>query len=524
VNQRGLLAGVVLVAWGAGLAAFVRREVGKSNIERLVEASLRVSPGATYLAVEREGQHVGFSSTTVDTVPTGLQVTDYFVADLPGASGSRRVTAQAVSRLTRALLLREFTIVYEADSTRMLVEGRAIGDSILEVSVTRGDDGPDTSRTRLTAPVFLPSLLPAAALLGDEPEVGRSHVFDLYDPLSQKAGSIELRIAAESVFVRPDSAALDAGSKRWVGVHADTIHAWRLTSRDSGRFDAWVDDLGRPVQVHVASGLTLRRTAYELAFENWRGARAAGARTAGARTVDARRVSAGTLLGSGIVVPPALLDSLVVRLTGLPLDRLGSEADGPRRSGDTLFIAREPAALLRASLPIPADRATRARFARELDAEPLVPAEHPEIVRLARRIRGYDRDGRVVAERMVRWVHDSLTKAASPAAVDAPHVLRTRTGDATEHTALFVALSRAAGIPSRAVSGLIHHEGTFYYHAWPEVFLQRWVPVDPLLGEFPASAAHVRLLVGGLSLRAELARLLEHSDAQVVRAVVAPRP
>jgi hypothetical protein len=519
VNQRGLLAGLVLVAWGAGLAAFVRREAGKSDIERLAEASLRVSPGATYLAVEREGNHVGFSSTTVDTVPTGLQVSDYFVADLPGDAGSRRVAAQAVSRLTRALLLREFSVVYEADSTRIVVAGRTVGDSLLEVSVARGDAPPDISRTRLTAPLFLPSLLPAAMVLGREPEVGRSDVFDVYDPLTMRTSPIELRIAAESTFVRPDSAALDSGSRRWVGVHADTIHAWRLTSRDSGRFDAWVDELGRPVQVDAASGLTLRRTAYELAFENWR-----GARTAGTRTVVARTVSAGTLLASGITSPPAPLDSLVVRLSGLPLDRLaGADADAPRRSGDTLFITREPKSQIRASLPIPADRATRARFARELDAEPLVPPEHPEIVRVARRLRGYDRDGRVIAERMVRWIHDSLTKEASPAAVDAPHVLRTRKGDATEHTALFVALARAAGLPSRAVAGLIHADGRFYYHAWPEVFLQRWVPVDPLLGEFPASAAHVRLLVGGLSLRPELSRLLEHTDAHVVRAVAAPR-
>jgi hypothetical protein len=65
-------------------------------------------------------------------------------------------------------------------------------------------------------------------------------------------------------------------------------------------------------------------------------------------------------------------------------------------------------------------------------------------------------------------------------------------------------LARAVGLPARPTAGLLAVGGRFYYHAWPEVYLNDWVAVDPLLDEFPADAAHLRFVVGGLARQAEL--------------------
>ena len=46
--------------------------------------------------------------------------------------------------------------------------------------------------------------------------------------------------------------------------------------------------------------------------------------------------------------------------------------------------------------------------------------------------------------------------------------------------------------------GLVYREGSFYYHAWPEIFIGRWIAVDPTLGQFPADAAHIRLISGDI--------------------------
>jgi hypothetical protein len=69
-------------------------------------------------------------------------------------------------------------------------------------------------------------------------------------------------------------------------------------------------------------------------------------------------------------------------------------------------------------------------------------------------------------------------------------------------------MARAAGIPTKIDVGLIYMNRAFYYHAWNEVYLGKWVPVDATFGEFPASALHLKLAEGDLSQQAEILGLV----------------
>src|SRR5690606_38728584 len=74
---------------------------------------------------------------------------------------------------------------------------------------------------------------------------------------------------------------------------------------------------------------------------------------------------------------------------------------------------------------------------------------------------------------------------------------RERQGDCTEHAALFVALARAAGIPARNAAGIVYlsagSKGVFGYHAWAEVWLGQWVPVDTTVREIGVGARYILL-------------------------------
>ena len=61
--------------------------------------------------------------------------------------------------------------------------------------------------------------------------------------------------------------------------------------------------------------------------------------------------------------------------------------------------------------------------------------------------------------------------------------------------------------------------GKFYYHAWPEIWLERWVAVDPTFGQFPADASHLRFTIGGLARQTDLLRLVGalHIDVLAAR-------
>ena len=54
-------------------------------------------------------------------------------------------------------------------------------------------------------------------------------------------------------------------------------------------------------------------------------------------------------------------------------------------------------------------------------------------------------------------------------------------------------MARSVGIPARICSGLVFSGNAFYYHFWPEVYVGKWVQMDPTLGQVIADANHILL-------------------------------
>jgi transglutaminase-like putative cysteine protease len=273
-----------------------------------------------------------------------------------------------------------------------------------------------------------------------------------------------------------------------------------------------VGDDGRVVQLDQPGGFVLRSTSRALAESNW--TLAAGARRRGspadADILESTAVAASAPLRTG------LLSRLTVRLTNVELAGFEVAGGAQTLDGTTLTVRRDRRDGLAPGYALPASGELRARFARELAAEPLLQAGAPEIVALARRVGGGSRDPVVVAERLTRWLHDSLRKDITIGVPSALQTLASRNGDCNEHTQLYLALARASGLPARGAAGLARVGKKFYYHAWPEVYLGRWVAVDPTFGEFPADAGHLRFVTGGLGRQAELLRLIGTLGIDVV--------
>jgi hypothetical protein len=103
------------------------------------------------------------------------------------------------------------------------------------------------------------------------------------------------------------------------------------------------------------------------------------------------------------------------------------------------------------------------------------------------------------ARKLAREVHQRLEKVYGQSRDRASEVLEQGKGDCTEHTRLFVALARAAGIRAREVKGLVYAnygEGGpgLYWHAWAEVKVgDAWIAVDPTFGQDVADATHIAL-------------------------------
>ena len=516
MSRRALWAGGIILLWLAGLGMLMQRELFRPHNEQLVEAGLRVTPGASFFAVLQKGQQVGFASTTIDTVGTTITVVDYLVADLPVAGKLHRASARTTMRLSRALHVMDFTADIDADLVPVKASGTVFGDTLLVLAL-RGVAGekPDTQRVRLSGPILLPTLVPLAVALGERPKVGKSYTLPVFDPLSMQSHDVRIGVQAESVFVLQDSSVYDAASERWKGALPDTVRAWRLTSSDAPNnrgsgFAGWVDEQGRVVLANQVLGFTLERRPYEVAFENWK----ADAAKRGDAVSEDRDIYETTAISANKKLKTNL-GQLVVRLSGVDLNGFDVKGYRQRLRGDTLTITREEPSALQATYALP-NGARATVMSVFLDAEPLLEVDNPQIRALAGRLRGTEMNPRVVAERINQWVYDSLEKRITVGVPSALATLRARRGDCNEHSQLYVALARAAGIPARVSAGLAFLDGKFYYHAWPEIWLERWVAVDPTFGQFPADASHLRFAIGGLNKQVELLRLMGALHIDVV--------
>lgn len=509
MSRRGVVAVVVLVLWAGGLALLARREVGRPASERIGAAGLRVTPGAAFYGVFQDERQIGFASSTLDTTDAGISITDYLVADVPVGGEFQRTTLTTRARLSRALVLQDIELTLESPAGPLRASGRMEGDSVLVLAITSGAEPPDTHRLAVSGNVLVPSAVPFVIALAERPRVGRTETLQLFDPMALAVRAVPFRITAETVFVVVDSAGRASDGSRWEPAHEDTVRAWYLVPGGGG-IAGWVDEQGRLVRARPTAGLELRRTAYEMAFENWRREGSARAAVPSA----AEDILETTAIAADVRADRRRLAQLRVRLLGASLRGYDLAGERQALAGDTLTVTREGTDELRADWTLGA--VDTARFRAELAAEPLIQSDHPDIVTLARHIVGRTTDPRVAAERLNRWVYDSVRKRITFGIPSALHTLRTRSGDCNEHTQLYLALARAAGIPVRAASGLVYVRGKFYYHAWPEVWLGRWVALDPTLGQFPADAAHLRFAIGGLARQAELLRLVGALRVEVV--------
>ena len=519
-GQLRLLAAVaILGAWSTGLTLLVRREFYQERPQKLAEAALRLSPSATYFAVEQGGKVIGFASSTIDTLSTGIDAIDYLVADFPAGGALQRTSTRSVVKLSRALSLKSFETQIDSRDPSKRTGGRSDGDSAIVYVKYTGSTAPDSQRISVHGPVVLPAVVPIAIALGEKPKVGRTYTLPTFDPQTMNAAPSIYKIDAESLFTLVDSAKYDDDKGEWVSVLTDTVRAWHVAmpGGTGAGLSGWLDAQGRMVQVSEPGGITLRRTAYELAFENWRIARdRVTASNAGTNDIQER-----TAIAAGAKFGRSKLLSFTVQL-GAP-NLKGYDLDGGRQhfSGDTLKVTREKDAAIGVAMPSWREmhsKEMRVRFHRELAEEPLLQSHNGEMVRKALGIVGDERSPKVIAQKLHGWVSDSIAKVATYSVPNALAVLHSMKGDCNEHTQLYVALVRSLGIPARVATGVLYVNGKFYYNAWAEVWLGDWVAVDPTFGEFPADAAHLRFELDGLSRQSELLQLMGNLKIKVLEA------
>lgn len=513
--RRRFLAAAILLAWIGMVGWKIRREYFQPELTRLAEATLSLAPGVSFYTLTMGGHSVGQATSRLDTVPDGFELDDVMDLRLPALGQTGSAVARTSVKLSPALVMESFTFSLDSEVGRFEASGTMGPDTTLHVDIRSAGSEQKLSFRMAQPPVFS-SVVPIRVAMGGGLEVGKSVRLPVFDPTSMSSRSVEVRVLDYDTLEVPDSAALDAASQRWRPAHYDSIPAWKIAEIFGGvRVESWVDEDGRILRADSPLGFSMEKTEYELARQAEQDEDRSGA--------TARPVDDDVILSTAVQSNVELSDveqygELRFRLSGVDLS--GFQLDGDRQTlrGDTLIVRREDWDSLDPgySLPYP-----HMDLKEDLEPAPLIQSDDPGIVEEATSIAGgrYTRghsDPKRVAKRLEERVNGMLKKQVTFSVPNAVQVLQTRRGDCNEHTVLYVALARALGLPARTAVGLVYVNGSFFYHAWPEVWLGRWVAVDPTFGQAPADASHIRFVIGGLAQQVEIVRLIGNLKIEVL--------
>lgn len=158
-----------------------------------------------------------------------------------------------------------------------------------------------------------------------------------------------------------------------------------------------------------------------------------------------------------------------------------------------------------------------------LESSLYIQAEDPRLQALAQRLRGEEDDAWKVANRLRQWVYDQMIPRRTDVTFkSALEVLEDMEGTCSEYAVLYLALCRAAGVPARACVGFLASGQELVLHLWTQVYVGRWIDVDPSWRTGRVSAAYLKTGQGRLAADLEILNLplalwLARADTVAVR-------
>jgi hypothetical protein len=218
------------------------------------------------------------------------------------------------------------------------------------------------------------------------------------------------------------------------------------------------------------------------------------------------------------VIPyPEKLKMLKVRIRGLRLDPMLYENSLITLKNDTLKIGSEdPEETRKKSYTLPYKNDALSRY---LKADEWVRSDDKNVKGNALNMAVTEKND---AFHLARYLNSNLyfTVKVMPLFVllDSLDIFKSRLGDDRERTVMFASFARAAGLPTRLIGGLVYRDGYFYFHTWPEVWFDKWMPVDPTLAQFPADVTHIPLKEGTLKDITSMVDYLREVNIEILEA------
>lgn len=288
----------------------------------------------------------------------------------------------------------------------------------------------------------------------------RKFTFPILDPMSYA-----IKDSTFEVIEKEDVLVLGKKMRLW---HVRT----ELVSLIPVLMDEWIDEEGNVWKsVTKASFITEtsirmpKEKALAVSEENW-------------------DIAFSTIIKSNMIVEdPQKVKEVTFKLGGISEEQVEQIPfdDGSQRllkTEDDFFVLQSVSQISREEEAISFPVVDK-KFRKNLVSTPFCQSDAPEVKATAKEIVGEEQNAWRAAKAIVLWVSQEMNPNYDVGFATAKEILTNREGDCSEYTVITVALCRAVGIPARAAVGIKYAGGIFALHMWPEVYVGRWINLDP---------------------------------------------
>ncbi len=287
------------------------------------------------------------------------------------------------------------------------------------------------------------------------------------------------------------------------GIDVFTAYRIGITYGQGSKSEMWISEAGVPLKEDLGSGMLAFYEPEMLAKEQ-RG-----------RDQYFDYLTVPTIESNQIISEPSKVKAMKVRLSGIePGDFPALDGDYQTLIGNILSVRRvdeeefEPE-----SYELPYNQGDLSPY---LGPTRWVQTNEESIEKFSKAVRGGVSDAKTAAGAFVGRMYGWIKREPVPRIPTSLDARNSRVGECLENTVLYTATARAAGLPTRMVAGLVPIRGVFYFHTWPEVWIGRWVPADPTRGEWPASAARIRFVIGDMEELVDFAHVIGRIKIEVL--------
>jgi transglutaminase superfamily protein len=469
--MRRLLTLAVVGTWIGMMGMLVLKQAPSPGVSESALPPAAVGERDEWFGVLRDGRRVGHAHRVTSTTTEGQKFSEESVLALAMLGTPQTVRTSLVAETDTSLALRGFRFTLVSAAAVFTATGTVDGRRL---KVSYGPEGEMKDlEIPLTEPIQLASTLRPRVLAGDL-TAGTRYTMPVFNPLTVRNEPMTVTVDGMETVPGPDG----------------PTEAVRLVEEHQGvKARAWLTRDGAVLREEGSLGFTLERETREQAL------------TAATGTpLDLATTSRIPL--EGRIASPRSVRRLALRVQGMAADRIPDDPPRQRMADGVLRIEQEVVPAHAALSP------SDPELASYLAPTPFIESDDAGVRATARSIVGKDTDARAVADRLVVWVNEHVEQVPSVTVPSAREVLESLRGDCNEHAVLLVALARAAGIPARVVGGAMYVEGGFYYHAWAELWLGRWVSADSVFRQMPTDATHVKLVEGGPEQHLALAEVV----------------